>query len=272
MPRTLLDVAPSIATVLGIRLEPGVQGSPLPYAGMLSYHRWDDVNGGAQTQHETSIPQQLLIIVDSLSSSIYENPEMPFFHLRRLAENGECYTLMHVSSKTTPAIASILCGVYPERHKVMRTADVKLPQMKSVLEIASKLGVPCAMVTEKEGAEAFKKRIMCSVGVPDSEDILSYDEEIIKRTREILDTNKYGVVCTHLRTLDRTAHRTPQISKLKEACGFIDSLIWELISELKRETIVMICGDHIIHTPEPIGTQQTIPLVVSPISHSHDGP
>jgi hypothetical protein len=225
MPRSLIDIAPTLAHRLGTPL-PWAQGLPIP--DMLNIK-------GDKT---------VLLIVDSLCSNVYDHPKMPLFNLREIADKGHIERLLHVSTKTTPAIASILCGTYPEVHKVFVTNDVKKPGVKSVLEVAHESGIPCGMITEREGAEAFKHKITYSVGIEDSDDMISYDENVIKETRRLLQKG-CSVVCSHIRTLDRVAHLTEDVEELKDACLFVDSLIEEVA---EWGVVLFVCGDHVIHS------------------------
>jgi len=242
MTRTLLDIAPTIGTLAGIPL-PHVQGSPI--TEFLEYF-------GAGAPFPV-----VLVIVDSLCSNVYYHPELHIPNIETLATNGIMENLCAVSNKTTPAIASILCGAYPEVHRVYITNDVKKPSLKSILEIASEMGIVCGMVTEAEGASAFRHRIDFTVGVSDSEDIESYDEGVLKGTLTLIRRG-CDIVCTHFRSIDRAAHRAEQPADLAEACEFVDTLVGKL---MRLDASMFVCGDHIVHTRWQLGMHTTIPFI-----------
>lgn len=242
MTRTLLDIAPTIGTLAGIPLS-RVQGSPI--MGFLEHFR-----GSAHFPI-------VLVIVDSLCSNVYYHPELRVPNIESLAANGIMENLYTVSNKTTPAIASILCGAYPEVHRVYITNDAKNPALRSMLEIASEMGIVCGMVTEAEGASAFRHRIDFTVGVSDSEDIRGYDEDILKGTLTLIRRG-CDIVCTHFRSIDRAAHRAEQPADLTEACEFVDMLVGRL---MRLDASMFVCGDHLVHTRWQLGMHTTIPFI-----------
>ncbi|MHC1570502.1 MAG: hypothetical protein ACXQS9_01445 [Methermicoccaceae archaeon] len=242
MTRTLLDIAPTIGTLAGVPLR-DVQGNQIP--SVLEHF-------SASTEFPI-----ILVIADSLCSNVYDHPQLELPTIRAMGTNCIIEKLHAVSNKTTPAIASILCGVYPEVHGVHITNDVKTPNRKSVLELASEMGIVCGMATESEGAAAFRHRIDFTVGVDDSEDIAKYDEKILRGTLALVRRG-CDIVCTHFRSIDRAAHRAAGVADLVDACTFVDGLVGRLA---RLHATMFLCGDHIVHTKWQLGTQTTIPFI-----------
>ena len=242
MTRTLLDIAPTMAAMAGVPL-PHVQGT--------------QIHSFIEHFSEDMMFPIILVIADSLCSNVYDHPQLDLPSTRRMAANGVIERLSSVSSKTTPAIASILCGAYPEVHGVHITNDVKTPQLKSMLELASEMGVVCGMVTESEGATAFRHRIDFTVGVDDSTDITQYDEKILKGTLSLVRKG-CDIVCTHFRSIDRAAHRADEPADLVEGCRFVDGLVETL---MRLDATIFLCGDHVVHTKWQLGMQTTIPFI-----------
>ncbi len=222
--RSLVDIAPTIAELLGIPL-PGADGAAIPeLADRLQ--RCDRV---------------VLAIVDSLGYFTYQRllPYMPHIH-------GTVIRCKAVADHTTPAIASILTGCRPDTHRTFTTADVCTSPIKSILEIADERGIKSAVVIESEGAEAMRTKIDTVAGVDDSNDMLDYDAKIKERTIDLLK-HEPVLMAVHFRAIDRYAHEARSFDELAYAAERIDSHISEICSHLDRNTCVIVCGDHPIH-------------------------
>ncbi|MEA3281717.1 MAG: sulfatase [Euryarchaeota archaeon] len=222
--RSLVDIAPTIAELLGIPL-PGVDGVAIPEL----------------TDHLQRCDRMVLTIVDSLGYFTYQRlqPYMP--HIR-----GTVIRCRAVADHTTPAIASILTGCRPDTHRTFTTADVCTSPIKSILELAEESGIKSAVVIESEGAKAMKTKIDLVAGVDDSSDILDYDAKIKEHTIELLKHNPVLMV-VHFRAIDRYAHEARSFDELAYAAECIDGHISKICRHLDSNTCVIVCGDHQIH-------------------------
>ena len=222
--RSLVDIAPTIAELLGIPL-PGADGAAIPEL----------------IDHLQRCDRVVLIIVDSLGYFTYQRlqPYMP--HVQ-----GTVIRCRAVADHTTPAIASILTGCHPDTHRTFTTADVCTSPIKSILEIAEERGIKSAVVIESEGAEAMKTKIDLVAGVDDSSDMLAYDATIKEHTIDLLKHEPVLMV-VHFRAIDRYAHEARSFDELAYAAERIDSHIDEIRRHLNRDTCVIVCGDHPIH-------------------------
>ena len=229
---SLIDIAPAIAELIGVPL-PGADGVVRPVLSDLM-RRCSRAGVGAKV---------VLIIVDSLGYLTYQRfkPSMP-----SLSVNGTVFRCEAVADHTTPAIASILSGCYPETHGVLTTADVLTSSIKSVLERAEECGVKSAVVIETDGAAAMKTKIELSRGVPDSRDIIAYDAAIRGHAIDLLE-HKPVLMVLHFRAIDRYAHEGRSFKDLAFAAGSIDRHIAEICECLPDDTCVVVCGDHPIH-------------------------
>jgi len=225
---SLIDIAPAIAELLGVPL-PGADGVVRPEL--------------SDPMRRCSRVGVVLIIVDSLGYSTYQRlkPSMPSVSAKSILLRCES-----VADHTTPAIASILSGCYPETHRVLTTADVLTSSIKSVLERAEECGVKTAVVIETDGAAAMKTKIELSRGVPDSRDIIAYDEAIKEHAVDLLKY-KPTLMALHFRAIDRYAHEGRSFKDLAFAAGSIDRHIAEICECLHEDTCVVVCGDHPIH-------------------------
>ena len=118
MPRSinLIDLAPTMARVLGVKTPP-LDGTAI-----------DLVEGWG-------CDRVILGIVDSLGYGLYRalEPDLPV--MRSMAEEGLILRAESVASSTTPAIASILTGLTPENHGINNTAQACESEMRSLLEM-----------------------------------------------------------------------------------------------------------------------------------------
>ncbi len=222
--RSLVDIAPTIAELLGIPL-PGADGTAIPEL----------------TDRLQRCDRVVLIIVDSLGYFTYRRlqPYMP--HVQ-----GTVIRCRAVADHTTPAIASILTGCRPDTHRTFATSDVCTSSIKSILELAEERGIKSAVVIESEGADAMRTKINLVAGVEDSSDILDYDAKIKEHTIDLL---KYEpiLMTVHFRAIDRYAHEARSFDELAYAAERIDSHISEICRHLDLNTCVFVCGDHPIH-------------------------
>ncbi|HIE31823.1 MAG TPA: sulfatase [Methanosarcinales archaeon] len=221
---SLVDIAPAIAELIDVPL-PGADGVVRP-----------ELTGLMQR-----CSRVVLIIVDSLGYSTYRRlkPSMPFM-------KGTLIRCGAVSDHTTPAIASILSGCYPETHRVFTTADVLTSSIKSVLERAEECGVKAAVVIETDGAAAMKTKIELSEGVPDSSDIIAYDAAIKEHAIDLLKLNPTLMVL-HFRAIDRYAHEGRSFDDLTFAAESIDRHIAEICEHVLSDSCIIVCGDHPVH-------------------------
>ncbi len=222
--RSLVDIAPTIAKLLGIPL-PGADGAAI----------------SELTDRLQRCDRVVLVIVDSLGYLTYQRlqPYMP--HVQ-----GTVIRCRAVADHTTPAIASILTGCHPDTHRTFATSDVCTSPIKSILEIAEERGIKSAVVIESEGAEAMKTKIDLVAGVDDSSDMLDYDAKIKERTIDLLK-HEPVLMAVHFRAIDRYAHEARSFDELAYAAERIDSHISEICRNLDRNTCVIVCGDHPFH-------------------------
>lgn len=244
---SLLQIAPTIAEYFNVRLS-----SPAhPVEQILKFVR-----------ARYPIPSVvLLLVVDSLDIPLYSDFADDLRGVHGLVEHEglllECET---VSNHTTPAIGSILTGLEPEAHGIFTDNDVGKSKIKSILEILEDTGKKTAMVIETGGAKPLIDRISYVFAVDDREDILEYDELIKAHTIAVLQKRDVRLVFSHLRAIDRFAHRDQD---LRVAAKVTDGNIKELANAVReRDGLLLICGDHEAHIKAGKRTG-TVPLIVS---------
>ena len=235
---SLVDIAPAIAELIGVPL-PGADGVARPELADLMQR----------------CSRVVLIIVDSLGYSTYRRlkPSMPFM-------KGTLLRCEAVSDHTTPAIASILSGCYPDTHRVFTTADVLTSSIKSVLERAEECGVRTAVVIETDGAAAMKTKIELSEGVPDSRDIIAYDAAIKEHAIDLLK-HEPTLMALHFRAIDRYAHEGRSFNELAFAAESIDQHIAEICGHTLADSCIIVCGDHPFHG-KLIGDDHDVALII----------
>lgn len=216
-----IDVAPTIARILGFPFR--ADGAPVEK--LVSYGL-----GSARLS---------LLIVDALGYQPYLAHERSFEGLAWMGRVGKLLKCKVNAYKTTPAIASILCGMKPKAHKVYRTGDVYKRPFKSVLEAASAAGVKSAVAMEEKGALTFEGRIDVVKPVKDEGDALAFDEAVKRGLLEALREG-CGLSVAHLRALDKLGYAS-------EAVRSVDTNVLEVAKALGEGGLVMVCGDHPPH-------------------------
>ncbi len=223
----LVDIAPTIAKVLGISL-PNTDGHPIE----------EVMDWGCRNV--------ILIIVDSLGYNLYRWLEPEMKNMRGVVSNGILLSAETASNRTTPAIASILSGLIPEHHGIYDKAGAKESSILSLPEIASSSGLKSAVIMEKSGAEVYDGLIEIIGGVSDSLSSREFDSEICCLSLDAV-SQKPRLLVSYYLGIDRTAHLGLGPKQIKDAAVFIDDCIGELVRAAPQETLVIICGDHTVH-------------------------
>ncbi len=188
----------------------------------------------------------VLVVIDSLDFRFYTDFADELREIQELVErDGLLFECEAVSSHTTPAIGSILTGLRPEAHGIFADNDVGKSEIKSILEILEDEGYKTAAAIETKGAEPLLGRISYVFAVDDREDILEYDELIKTHTISVLKKQDVGLVFSHLRAIDRFAHRGED---LRAAAKAVNENVREIANAVReRNGMLVICGDHEMH-------------------------
>lgn len=234
-----VDIAPTLSKLLEIPMVPPT-GRPIP-----------EVLGFAK---EKSCKRAVIIIVDSLGYSLYRHFSSIMKNAGELVEKGLLFKCKSPATHTSPAIASIFTGYFPEEHRIYSTGDIYVerakdpenPRLKSIMEWAYQAGKKASAVIESEGAESFRGRIKEFHGVPNSEDILDYDRKITGYAVQSLQ-EKPDILAVHLRALDRFSHRAESWTEMEKAAKAVDENLGEIFAASEKGSIFFICGDHAVH-------------------------
>jgi hypothetical protein len=246
--QSLLQIAPTLAEFFGIHLNSQVH--PVEQILKVMYARNPQV--------------VVLVVIDSLDFQVYLDFAAELEVLHEFVEHDgllfECET---VSSHTTPAIASILTGLRPESHEIRTSEDVGKSKINSILEILDDAGKPTAAVLETNGTKPLLGRISYVFAVDDRKDIVEYDALITTHTISVLQNHEVEFVFSHLRAIDRYAHRGGDLRAAAKITNENMREIAKAVSE--RNGMLVICGDHEAHLNERKSAQQdkaTVPLIV----------
>jgi len=206
-----------------------------------------------------------LIVIDSLDFRFYSDFADELRGIQRLVKrDGLLFECETVSSHTTPAIASILTGLQPYSHKILTSEDVGKSKIKSILEILEDEGKKTAAAIETKGAKPLWGRISYVFAVDDREDIFEYDELIKTHTISVLKKQDLRLVFSHLRAIDRFAHRGRDLRVAARVTNENVKAIANANGE--RNGLLLICGDHETHLRDRKAKQgktpATVPLIV----------
>ncbi|MEM0317959.1 MAG: hypothetical protein QXO97_08220 [Candidatus Nezhaarchaeales archaeon] len=217
-----VDIAPSIAVMLGLAFT--CDGKPIKE--VVRYAR--------------DCRRVYLVIVDSLGFEEYIVNRDKFPFLTTVEERGYVFRCLSYSYLTTPSIASILCGLRPGKHKVMRTEDAYARRIKCLPEVAYDAGLRVAIVMEEYGAYSFHGLVSLVKPIPDTPDVLEFDETSCRSAIDVLRELDPNLLVIHLRSLDVLGF-TPA------AMLHVDRSLRVLAESLINETIFFVVGDHPPH-------------------------
>lgn len=227
---SLLQIAPTLADFFGVHLNS--QARSVEQILEFAYSRNPQV--------------VVLVVIDSLDYRFYTDFAEELKGIHELVEqDGFLFECETVSSHTTPAIASILTGLRPESHGIFANSDVGKSKIKSILEILEDEGKPTAAAIETKGAKPLLGRISYVFAVDDREDIIAYDKLITTHTISVLNKQDLRLVFSHLRAIDRFAHRGNDLRVAAKAIHENVRAITKAVSE--RNGLLVICGDHETH-------------------------
>jgi hypothetical protein len=249
---SLLQIAPTLAKFFEVHLNS--QARPVEQILNFAYSRNPKV--------------VLLLVIDSLDFRFYTDFADDLRGIHELVKrDGLLFECETVSSHTTPAIASILIGLPPEAHGIVTNDDVGKSKIKSILEILEYGGQKTAAAIETKGAEPLLGRISYVFAVDDREDIVEYDELIKTHTISVLKKHDIRLVFSHLRAIDRFAHRGWDLSVAAKVTNENIRAIATAVG--KRNGLLFICGDHETHLKDRKAKQAshgeapaTVPLIV----------
>jgi len=217
-----IDVAPTIARVLGFKFS--CDGKPINKIVKLSKH----------------CNHVVLLIIDSLGFEEYIKQRNSFKFVSKAESSGLLFKCLSYSYYTTPSIATLLCGLKPEKHNVWKTEDAYKSTVKNVLVVASKLGYKTAVIMEKLGALSFQNRINIVKPIEKIPDVKKFDTAICSETISTINNFSPNLVVTHLRTLDKLGFN-------RETISHVDSIVEKITKTCKPRTLVLLCGDHPPH-------------------------
>jgi predicted AlkP superfamily pyrophosphatase or phosphodiesterase len=224
---SIVDVAPTIARVLGIDL-------PEPDGRLI-----EDVMGWG-------CRNVILTIVDSLGYDLYRWISQDLRNIGALASRGLLLKAETVANHTTPAIASILSGLTPEHHGILDKEGAKESTILSIPEIASSMGERSAVIMERNGAEVYDGLIEIIGAVSDRLSPEKFDDEIRRLSLEAL-SREPRLLVSYFLGIDKTIHMGLGPEEIRDAAILIDRCIGELICAALPKTLVIICGDHPVH-------------------------
>ena len=222
-----IDIAPTAALLLGLEL-PGQDGHPIDLAVA-----WGCKNVA-------------IIIIDSLGYDLLMWLLPTLENMRALSIVGQLLCATAVSNHTTPAIASILCGLLPEHHGILDKAGAKESRIKSLPEIAAASGHKCAVIMEQNGADVYRGIIKIVRGIPDSLPPQDFDKEACRMTCQAL-LERPRLLVSYFIGIDKNVHLGRGREGIREAALLIDRCIGEIARTADDETLLILCGDHPIH-------------------------
>ncbi len=217
-----IDIAPTIAKIMGFPFT--CDGEPI-----------EEILALAGSNKRVS-----LIIVDSLGYDEYLNHRHLLSHLSAMEMRGLLFRCLSYSHFTTPSIATILCGLKPENHRILRTEDAYTRTVKCLPEVAYEYGFRVAIVMEEYGALSFYGLVDAVKPITDRADIIDFDEESCYNAVKVLEDLDPNLLIVHFRSLDKLGFN-PEVVKR------FDLILKKLFSSMHGDSLILICGDHPPH-------------------------
>lgn len=233
-----IDIAPSIASILNIPF--ACDGKPISKI----------------VRYAHNCKRVLLVIVDSLGFEEYVENRRYFPFLASMEKHGYLFKCLCYSHSTTPSIATILCGLRPEKHNVMKAEDAYLKKVKCLPEVAHEVGFKVAVVMEEYGAFSFQCLVDLIKPVADVPDVLEFDERSCLNAIEVLRELDPNLLIVHLRSLD-------SLGIIPKTMLHVDESLREVAEQLIGETIFFVVGDH---PPHNKNNEMYVALIVFKIS------
>ncbi|MHC1611108.1 MAG: sulfatase-like hydrolase/transferase [Candidatus Methanospirareceae archaeon] len=244
---SLLQIAPTLAEFFGIHIDSHIE----PVEQIL------------RVMHARNPSVVVLVVIDSLDFQFYSDFASELSELHELVkDDGLLFECDTVSTHTTPAIASILTGLEPELHRIRTSEDVGKSNINSILEILDDTGMQTAAILETNGTKPLLGRISHVFAVDDRGDIVEYDALIKTHTISVLKKEEVRFVFSHLRVIDRYAHRNWDLSV---AARITNENMKEIVKAVgERNGMLFICGDHETHLKGRRMSEgkKTVPLIV----------
>jgi predicted AlkP superfamily pyrophosphatase or phosphodiesterase len=234
---TQLDVAPTIARILDIRI-PDHDGKEI----------WEAI----RYIEGKNIEQILLVIIDGIGVTLYTKLSDTMQYLKKLSHDGLFFECKSLPPRiTTPNIGTILTGYTPEHHLLYKVTDVFYTPIKSVLEIASENGIKSGIIVETMGAKSMLNRVDVAIGVENTRGIVDYDRRITGLALKAFKLENVKLMAIHLRAVDNCLHHYAESwEDVRYSATTIDGNIKRLVDSLSKSTLLLITSDHPVHVPK----------------------
>jgi len=230
-----IDIAPSIASLLGFSL---------PCDGAII----DEI-----VEYANGCNRAVLAIVDSLGFEEYVRNRDKFLFASSMESRGLLFRCLTYSRYTTPSIASILCGLRPERHGIRRTEDAYVKRIRCLPEAAYERGLKVVVVMEEYGALSFRGLVSSIKPIRDRPDVLEFDEETCRQAVNAMKELDPNLLVVHFRSLDLLGFVLTSIKQ-------VDRSLRSIAENLVGETVFFVVGDHPPHHREG---EEHVALIVS---------
>jgi len=216
------DIAPSIASVLGFSFQ--CDGTAIDE--IIEYA------GGCR--------RVVLAIIDGLGFEEYLRNKDNFSFMSFMETQGLLFKCLSYSKHTTPSIASVLCGLRPERHGIRRTEDAYAKKIKCLPEAAYESGLKVVVIMEEYGALSFQGLVTSVRPIRDRPNILEFDEESCRHAVNAVKELDPNLLVIHLRSLDVLGFALTSM-------GQVDCSLRTIAENLVDETTFFVVGDHPPH-------------------------
>ena len=194
----------------------------------------------------------VLAIIDSLGFKEYKMLIGELIRSAAVLRRSIIYKCRVFSKRTTPSIATILCGLKPDTHKICTTGDVFNSSVQCLPEYLSENGIRSAVVMEETGALSFLNKVDAIVPIQNRDNILEFDDESLEAVLRLLKEGTIDFIVSHFRALDKYGYSDQIVVHL-------DNIIYQILSNMSQKWVLALCGDH----PPHMSKQKYVPLLFS---------
>ncbi|MEA3327188.1 MAG: alkaline phosphatase family protein, partial [Chloroflexota bacterium] len=232
---TILDIAPTIAHVLGLPDLPDAIG---------------------KVRHEAEAERCVMILLDGLQYkkliTLIDTEQLPFLEQTIEVQQG----LTVYPSVTTSATAAVLTGTTPQNNGVYGHG-FRSTELTTLFDLAIENGKSVIAV---EGASLpFNLRNAETMLSGDRDGNGYSDDNVFMNSLEVINSNMPDLMYIHFHEIDDMGHTFgPESSEYETALIRVDGYLEKIYSALPENSFITIFADHGMHTTENGGNHGTL--------------
>lgn len=235
IPFSIMDIAPTMASALGLPQLPEAHGKVI---------------------YETKVEHGVMVLLDGLQYqkilALIEADQLPFFKQVVPIQKG----LTVYPPVTTSASASFLTGAPPSKTGVFGYG-FRSTELTTIFDLAVREGKTVAAV---EGTSVpFNLRNADVEMSGDRDGNGYYDDNVMKNSLDVIQSEIPDLLYIHFQEIDDMGHEfSPDSEEYESAIIRVDTFLSEIFNALPEKTLMIIFADHGMHTTADGGNHGTL--------------